>query len=88
MRSRDSVVGIATGYGLDDRGVEVRVPVGSIIFCVPRHPDWFWGPPSLLSSGYPGVKRPGREADHSSPTSTDVKNTWMYASTPRYVFMA
>jgi hypothetical protein len=25
---RDSVVGIATSYGLDDRGVGVRVPVG------------------------------------------------------------
>jgi hypothetical protein len=29
--SRDSVVGIATSYGLDDRGVGVRVPVGSRI---------------------------------------------------------
>jgi hypothetical protein len=28
FRSRDRVVGIATGYGLDDRGVGVRVPVG------------------------------------------------------------
>jgi hypothetical protein len=28
---RDSVVGIAIGYGLDDRGVGVRVPVGSRI---------------------------------------------------------
>jgi hypothetical protein len=27
-RSRDSVVGIATSYELDDRGVRVRVPVG------------------------------------------------------------
>jgi hypothetical protein len=27
-RSRDSVVGIAASYGLDDRGVGVRVPVG------------------------------------------------------------
>jgi hypothetical protein len=26
--SRDSSVGTATGYGLDDRGVGVRVPVG------------------------------------------------------------
>jgi hypothetical protein len=26
--SRDSVVGIATGYGLDDREVGDRVPVG------------------------------------------------------------
>jgi hypothetical protein len=29
--SRDNVVGIATGYGLDDRGVGVPVPVGSRI---------------------------------------------------------
>jgi hypothetical protein len=27
-QSRNSVVGIATSYGLDDRGVGVRVPVG------------------------------------------------------------
>jgi hypothetical protein len=28
MRSRVSVVGIVTSYGLDDLGVGVRVPVG------------------------------------------------------------
>jgi hypothetical protein len=28
IKSRDSVVGIATGYRLDDRRVRVRVPVG------------------------------------------------------------
>jgi hypothetical protein len=28
IKHRDSAVGIATGFGLDDRGVEVRVPVG------------------------------------------------------------
>jgi hypothetical protein len=28
IRCLDSSVGIATGYGLDDRGVGVRVPVG------------------------------------------------------------
>jgi hypothetical protein len=50
----DSVVGIATGYGLDDRGVGVRVPVGSIIFCSPRRPDRLWGPPNLLSNWYWG----------------------------------
>jgi hypothetical protein len=27
-KSRDSAVGIETGYGLDDRGVRARVPVG------------------------------------------------------------
>jgi hypothetical protein len=35
LRSRDSVVSIATGYELDDRGVGVRVPVGSRIFTSP-----------------------------------------------------
>jgi hypothetical protein len=51
-RSQDSSVGIATGYGLDGREVGVRVPLGSRIFCSSRCPDWFWGPPSLLSNGY------------------------------------
>jgi hypothetical protein len=36
----------------------------------------------------PGVKRPKREADHSPPTSAEVKKTWIYTSTPPYVFMA
>jgi hypothetical protein len=52
LGSRDSVVGIATGYGLDERGVGVRVPVGSRIFSSPRRPDRLWGPPSFLSNGY------------------------------------
>jgi hypothetical protein len=54
-RSRDSVVDIATGYGLEDGGIGVRVPVGSRIFSSPRRPDRLWGPPSLLSNGYWGL---------------------------------
>jgi hypothetical protein len=47
----------------------------------------FWGPPSLLSSAYQdllplGVKRPGREAYNSSPSSAEVKNAWSYTSIP------
>jgi hypothetical protein len=34
-RSQDSVVGIATGYGLDDQGNGVRVPVGTRFFFPP-----------------------------------------------------
>jgi hypothetical protein len=33
------------------------------------------------------VKRPGREADHSSLSSVSIK-PWNYISTPPYVFMA
>jgi hypothetical protein len=51
-RSRDRVVSIATGYGLDDEGLGVRVPIGSRIFSSPRRPDRLWGPPNLLSNGY------------------------------------
>jgi hypothetical protein len=29
-----------------------------------------------------GVKRPGREVDHSPPSSAEVKNAWSYTSTP------
>jgi hypothetical protein len=37
---------------------------------------------------FPGVKPPGREADHSPPTSAEVKKTWVYTSTLSYIFMA
>jgi hypothetical protein len=37
---------------------------------------------------FPGVKRQGREADHSPPTTAEVKKMWIYISTPPYVFMA
>jgi hypothetical protein len=36
----------------------------------------------------PGVKLPGREADHSPPSSAEVKNAWSYTSTSPFVFIA
>jgi hypothetical protein len=83
-RSQNSSVGIASGYELEDRGVGVRVPVGSGVFSSPRRPDRLWGPPiqwlpGIISSE---VKRLGREADHSSPASAEVKKMWIYTSIP------
>jgi hypothetical protein len=37
---------------------------------------------------FPGVKQPESEADHSSPSSAEVKNAWSYTSTSQYAFMA
>jgi hypothetical protein len=65
MWSRDSSVGIALDYGLDDRGSRVRF--------LAKCPEWLWGPPSLLSDRYQVVRRPGHEADHSIPSSAVVE---------------
>jgi hypothetical protein len=53
--SRGSLVDIATAYGLDDRGVAVRVPVGSTILTSPYSPDRLWGPHNLLFNWYRGL---------------------------------
>jgi hypothetical protein len=46
----------------------------SRIFCSPICPDWFWGQ-WVAGTLSPGGKRPGREADHSPPTSAEVNIT-------------
>jgi hypothetical protein len=43
-----------------------------------------WVPGTLA----PEVKRSVREADHSPPTSAEVKKMRIYTSTPPYAFMA
>jgi hypothetical protein len=84
-----SIVGVATGFGLDDRGVGVRVPVGSRMFSKSRpvlgstQPPMQWVPRAFS----PAVRRPGREADHPSPANAELKKMWIYTSTPSYAFM-
>jgi hypothetical protein len=43
--------------------------------------------PMGTGSCFPGLKWPGREADHSPPTSAEVKKMWIYTSTLPYAFM-
>jgi hypothetical protein len=90
-RSRDSAVGVATRYRLEDWGVVVQVPVGSRIFSTssrpavgPTQPPIKWVPGALSS----GIKWQGREADHSPPTSAQVKKMWIHPPTPQYAFIA
>jgi hypothetical protein len=73
-------------YGLDDRGYRVRFPARAGNFPLYRRvqigsgahqPPIQWVP-GVLSLG---IKRPGREADHSPPCSAKVKNAWRYTST-------
>ena len=70
--SRNSSVGIATRYGLDDSGIESQ---WGERFSAPLQT----GPESHSSSytmgtgSFPGVKRPGRGVDHPRPSSAEVK---------------
>jgi hypothetical protein len=53
LTSRDSSVGITTGYGQDDR---VSIPGGGWeSYSSTPCPDRLWLPPSLLSNGYQGL---------------------------------
>jgi hypothetical protein len=72
--SRDTSVGIALGYELDDWGS--RWGLGIFLFTTasrtalePTQPPTQWVPGSLSV----GVKRPGSEADHSPPSSAEVR---------------
>jgi hypothetical protein len=83
----DSSVGIAIGYELDDPGSRVRFPAGVGNFSLHHRIQTGSGAhPASYSKGTGdlslGVKRPGREADHSPPSSAEVKNAWNCTSTP------
>jgi hypothetical protein len=75
------------GYGLDDRGSRVRFPAGLGILLLTTASSTALGPTQPPIQWVPGalsleVKRPGREAHHSPPSSAEVKNAWRYISTP------
>jgi hypothetical protein len=86
--SRGSSVSIALGYGLDDRGSRVRFPEGAGNFSIHHrvqngstaHPASYQWVPGALSLG---LKRPGREFDHSPPSSAEVKEcVELYLNSP------
>jgi hypothetical protein len=75
--SRNSSVGIATGYELDDRMIGVRFLRGAEIFLdtMSRPVLEPTKPPMqrVLGAVSLGLKWPGREADHAPPSSAEVK---------------
>jgi hypothetical protein len=71
-------VGIALGYGLDDRGSRIRFPAGAGNFLFTTASRTALGPTQPPIQFVPGalsleVKRPGREADRTPPSSAEVK---------------
>jgi hypothetical protein len=87
-----SFSGIGTDYGLDNQMIGVQIPVGARNFSLHHRVQTGPGPtqpPSQWVPGTPsvGASQPGREADHSPPSSADVKNAEICTSTPQYVFL-
>jgi hypothetical protein len=75
----------STGRMIGGLGFDSRWGLGIFLFTTasgtvlgPTQPPIQWVP-GVLSLG---VKRPGPEADHSPPSSAEVKNKWSYTSTP------
>jgi hypothetical protein len=71
---RDSSVDIETGYGLEGPGIKKKNPGGGEI--IPNVQTDLEAHPASCAMGTgssPGVKRPGRGADHPSPSSAEVK---------------
>jgi hypothetical protein len=78
--SRVSSGSIVSDYGLDDRAIGVRSPAGakdfSSILCVQTGSGAHPASCTMGSGGpFPGGKaRPGRDADHSPPSSAEAVN--------------
>jgi hypothetical protein len=67
------IIVISLGYGLDDREFESRHGVEIYVFTTVSRPSLGpiqWVPEALSLV----IKRPGREAYHSSPSNTEVNN--------------
>ena len=71
---RDSVASAATRYGLDGPGIESRWG-GGARFSAPFQTDPGAHPPSytMVTSSFPGVKRPEHDVDLLPPSSAEVK---------------
>jgi hypothetical protein len=62
-------------YGLDDRAIGVRSPAGAKDFSSSLFIQTGSGAhPASCTMGTGGKARPGRDADHSPPSSAEVVN--------------
>jgi hypothetical protein len=76
MGNRHSLVGVVTDYALDERG---SIPgKGNMIFLFSvasrLPPEAIQLLNQWVGESFPGIKGPGREADHSPQSSADVNN--------------
>jgi hypothetical protein len=85
VRLRQSVQRWATGWPIGVLGFDSLRSLGIFFFTTasrtalgPTQSSIQW----VLGAISPGIKRPGCEADHSTPSSAEVKDACSYTSTP------
>jgi hypothetical protein len=79
LRSILIILSVTCRHGVNDRMIDVRKPAGAGNFSLRHsvqtgsgaHPASY--PMGGTRGSFPGVKRPGCEADHSPPSSAEVK---------------
>jgi hypothetical protein len=77
---------LTTGAGIPNGLGRVKnflVSTAYILALGPIQPPIQWASEALSAE----VKRPEREAVYLPPANAEVKKTWIYTSTPPYVFM-
>jgi hypothetical protein len=93
IESRDSSVGIVTGYGLDDRGSLVRFPAGAGNFSLHHrvqtgsgaHPASY---PMGTRGSFPGGKAAGARSWPLTSSSAESRMRGAIPLLPQYVFIA
>ena len=83
-------IGVATRIKDGLYGVQISADVR--VFSSPKRPDQVWGPSSLLLNGYrvslPGVKRPGRDGNHSPHLARRLRTSGALPLLPLYSLIA
>jgi hypothetical protein len=85
---QDGSVGIGTGYGLDDRGNRVWVPIRSRFFSSDGSETHLASYPMGTGGSLSGGKTAGASSWPLNRFTAEAKNTWVCTSTPPYAFMA
>jgi hypothetical protein len=87
-KTKSGFCACAITFQMQSTRLNVTLRTLLVLFFSPKRPDCLRDRPTPLFNKHRRVNPRGREADHSSPSSAEVKNQWSYTFTPPYTLMA